>query len=61
MYARRVECSPGTLWVQQLLNWLGDYDITEDEVLGEIAPKANKLEQAKRLSDGNQNRIRAII
>ena len=26
-----------------------DYDITVDEVLGGIAPKANKLEQAKRL------------
>lgn len=29
--------------------WMGDYDITVDEVLGGIAPKANKLEQAKRL------------
>lgn len=29
--------------------WLGDYEITVDEVLGGIAPKANKLEQAKRL------------
>ena len=29
--------------------WLGDYDITADEVLGGIAPKANKMEQAKRL------------
>ena len=29
--------------------WLGDYEITADEVLGGIAPKANKLEQAKRL------------
>ena len=28
---------------------MGDYDITVDEVLGGIAPKANKLEQAKRL------------
>ena len=27
--------------------WLGDYDITVDEVLGGIAPKANKLEQAE--------------
>lgn len=26
--------------------WLGDYEITADEVLGGIAPKANKLEQA---------------
>ena len=31
------------------LHWLGDYEITADEVLGGIAPKANKLEQAKRL------------
>lgn len=29
--------------------WMGDYDITADEVLGGIAPKANKLEQAKGL------------
>ena len=29
--------------------WLGDYEITVDEVLGSIAPKANKMEQAKRL------------
>ena len=29
--------------------WLGDYEITADEVLGSIAPKANKMEQAKRL------------
>lgn len=29
--------------------WLGDYEITADEVLGGIAPKANKLEQAKKL------------
>lgn len=30
-------------------SWLGDYEITADEVLGGIAPKANKLEQAKQL------------
>ena len=30
-------------------SWIGDYEITADEVLGGIAPKANKLEQAKRL------------
>lgn len=30
-------------------DWLGDYEITVDEVLGGIASKANKLEQAKRL------------
>jgi len=30
-------------------HWLGDYDITADEVLGGIAPKGNKLEQAKQL------------
>ena len=29
--------------------WLGDYEITADEVLGGITPKANKMEQAKRL------------
>ena len=29
--------------------WLGDYEITADEVLGGIAPKANKMERAKRL------------
>lgn len=30
-------------------HWLGDYEITADEVLGGIALKSNKLEQAKRL------------
>ena len=29
--------------------WLGDYEITADEVLGGIAPTANKLEQAKQM------------
>jgi len=29
--------------------WQGDYEITADEVLGGIAPKTNKYEQAKRL------------
>lgn len=29
--------------------WIGDYEITADEVLGGIPPKANKLEQAKRM------------
>ena len=29
--------------------WLGDYEITADEVLGGIAPKANKLELAKQM------------
>lgn len=29
--------------------WLGDYEITADEVLGGYAPKVNKLEQAKDL------------
>ena len=29
--------------------WLGDYEITVDEVLGGITPKMNKLEQAKKL------------
>lgn len=30
-------------------DWQGDYEITADEVLGGITPKANKFEQAKRL------------
>ena len=29
--------------------WVGDYEITADEVLGGIAPKVNKLEQAKKM------------
>lgn len=29
--------------------WLGDYEITADEILGGYAPKINKLEQAKDL------------
>lgn len=28
---------------------MGDYEITADEVLGGIAPKANKLEHAKQM------------
>lgn len=30
-------------------SWRGDYEITADELLGGLAPKANKLEQAKQL------------
>lgn len=30
-------------------DWIGDYEITADEVLGGIAPKANKQERAKAL------------
>lgn len=29
--------------------WLGNYEITVDEVLGGITPKANKMEQAKQM------------
>lgn len=29
--------------------WMGDYEITADEVLGGLVPKANKHEQAKKL------------
>ena len=29
--------------------WIGDYEITADEVLGGIAPKVNKLEQVKKM------------
>lgn len=29
--------------------WLGDYEITADEVLGGIRPRTNKLDQAKRM------------
>ena len=32
-----------------VFRWLGDYEITADELLGGLAPKANKLEQAKQL------------
>ena len=31
------------------VKWLGDYEITVDEVLGGIKPKANKMEQAKQM------------
>ena len=31
------------------VKWLGDYEITVDEVLGGITPKANKMEQAKQM------------
>lgn len=30
-------------------SWIGDYEITADEVLGGIVPKANKMEQAKQM------------
>lgn len=30
-------------------SWIGDYEITADEVLGGIMPKANKMEQAKQM------------
>ena len=30
-------------------HWLGDYEITADELLGGITPKANKKERAKQL------------
>lgn len=30
-------------------DWLGDYEISVEEVLGGIVPKVNKLEQAKKL------------
>lgn len=29
--------------------WIGDYEITADEVLGGCVPKANKMEQAKQM------------
>lgn len=29
--------------------WIGDYEITADEVLGGYVPKANKMEQAKQM------------
>ncbi len=29
--------------------WLGDYEVTADEILGGIVPKVNKMEQAKQL------------
>ena len=34
---------------QHGFKWLGDYEITVDEVLGGITPKANKMEQAKQM------------
>ena len=29
--------------------WLGDYEITADEILGGLTPKGNKMEQAKKI------------
>ena len=34
---------------EDVFKWLGDYEITVDEVLGGITPKANKMEQAKQM------------
>ena len=48
----RIEGEPNTRAVmlsETGFHWLGDYEITADEVLGGIAPKANKLEQAKQM------------
>lgn len=33
---------------QEGFNWIGDYEITADEVLGGMVPKASKLETAKQ-------------
>lgn len=41
--------------------WLGDYEITVDEVLGGIAPKANKLEQAKQMLRGLAETSSAVL
>ena len=51
----RIEGEPDLRAVVQIKNnlaefeWVGDYEITADEVLGGIAPKVNKLEQAKKM------------
>ena len=51
----RIEGEPDLRAVVQIKNnlaefeWVGDYEITADEVLGGIAPKINKLEQAKKM------------
>lgn len=42
-HAKAFELSEG------VFDWIGDYEITADEVLGGIAPKANKQERAKAL------------
>lgn len=41
--------------------WLGDYEITVDEVLGGITPKANKMEQAKQMLRELAETQRAVL
>ena len=35
--------------LEEGFSWIGNYEITADEVLGGIAPKASKMEQAKQM------------
>ena len=42
-------------------HWLGDYEITADEVLGGIVPKASKLEMAKQFLRDPSDRTQRIL
>ena len=42
-------------------HWLGDYEITADEVLGGIVPKASKLEMAKQFLREQAERTQRIL
>lgn len=42
-------------------HWLGDYEITADEVLGGIVPKAGKLETAKQFLREQAERTQKIL
>ena len=42
-------------------HWLGDYEITADEVLGGMVPKASKLEMAKQFLREQAERTQKIL
>ncbi len=42
-------------------HWLGDYEITADEVLGGMVPKASKLEMAKQFLREQAERTQRIL
>ena len=42
-------------------HWLGDYEITTDEVLGGMVPKASKLEMAKQFLREQSERTQKIL
>ena len=46
---------------EDAFHWLGDYEITADEVLGGMVPKASKLEMAKQFLRERAERTQKIL